>query len=156
MAQMSYERALNKAMEICSKAEKCISDIEKKLSVWEVEPESAQKIIRVLQEEKFIDEKRYTSFFVNDKFKFNKWGRIKIGFILKGKGIPQTIIQDALEQIEENDYLATLKQLFQQKTKSTKANSNWELKAKLVRFAQGRGFEYDIISKALSEILMLD
>ena len=140
-------------MAICSKGEKCVSDIEKKLVGWEVEPEVIQKIIGVLQEEKFIDENRYVAYYVNDKFKFNKWGKIKIGFMLKAKGIPQPIIQDALEQIKERDYINTLKQLLQQKLKSTKAQSDYELKAKLVRFAQGRGFEYEAISKALSDLL---
>jgi regulatory protein len=147
--QADKERALSKSMAICSKAEKCISDIQKKLDVWEIELEDAHAIIARLIEEKFIDEVRYTQFYVRDKFRFNNWGKVKIAFMLKGKGISNQLIEEALGQINEDDYLLKLTNLLQQKNKSVKAGDDYERKAKLTRFAQGRGFEYDVINTAL-------
>ena len=153
MTQITPQLALNKAMTICSKAERCVSDIEKKLLEWKIEPSDVQKIIQILQQEKFIDESRYAAYFVNDKFRFNKWGKVKIGFMLKGKRISQEIIQSALKQIDEQNYYTTLVQLLQQKLKSIKAQSEYEMKAKLIRFAQARGYEYEVIAEVLSDIL---
>jgi regulatory protein len=42
-----------------------------------------------------------------------------------------------------------LRPLLKQKRKSTKANSDYELNQKLVRFAISRGFTYDIIRQCL-------
>lgn len=152
MAQMSYEQALNKVMAICSKTEKCISDIEAKLVAWQIEPENISKIIQLLQNEKFIDQYRYAAYYVNDKFKFNKWGKVKIGYMLKTKGIATNIIREMLGEINEHDYLLVLQQLLKQKRKSTSAASEYEMKVKLTRFAQSRGFEYEIINMALREL----
>lgn len=40
-------------------------------------PDASERIIARLLKERFIDESRYTRFFVNDKLRFNKWGRDK-------------------------------------------------------------------------------
>ena len=152
MAQITYDRALNKAMAICSKSEKCVSDIEKKLAEWEVRSNDILKIIQMLQSEKFVDEQRYASYYTKDKFRFNKWGKVKIGYMLKAKNIPQNFIQEAIDEIDDETYFSVLKQLLQQKKKSIKAQSEYELKAKLTRFAQGRGFDYESISKVLTQL----
>ncbi|NOZ34188.1 MAG: hypothetical protein GXO80_02695 [Chlorobi bacterium] len=75
---ITYQKALNKAMYLCSKAEKCKSDIRKKLYEWKANPDEYDNIINQLEEQKFIDEVRFVKYYVRDKFEFNKWGKIKI------------------------------------------------------------------------------
>jgi regulatory protein len=149
--QRETKKALSKCMALCSKSEKCISDIRKKLEKWQLPEGELQKVIDALVEEKFIDEQRFAESFVRDKFRFNHWGKIKITHHLKAKGIVSTHIARAMQEIDEEDYLKTLKELLAQKNKSVKADNNYERKAKLIRFAQGRGFDYEIINKALAQ-----
>jgi regulatory protein len=146
------QRVLEKCMAICSRGEKCISDIQLKLDKWDVQAADSKKIIDKLIAEKFIDEERFVRFFVRDKLRINRWGRIKIAFMLKGKGISQRAVADALAQIEDEEYSRILEDLLIHKKKSIKASKPYELKSKLVRFAQSRGFEYDAISKVLQKI----
>jgi regulatory protein len=148
----TYAQALSKAMAICSKAEKCVSDIQQKLNGWGVEPADAQKIIKNLIAEKFIDEERYVRFFVRDKFVFNQWGKVKIAFMLKSKKVPAALVEEALRGIDDEAYLDLLVKLLGDKSKKTKFVNEYERKGKLVRFAQSRGFEYDTIEKALAEL----
>ena len=148
----TYGQALSKAMALCSKSEKCISDIQKKLSDWGVEPADAQKIIKNLIAERFIEEERYARFFVRDKFVFNQWGKVKIAFMLKSKKIPSSIIEEALNGIDDEAYLDLLVKLLNDKLKKTKFVNEYDMKGKLVRFAQSRGFEFDTIEKALAEL----
>lgn len=150
--QYNEKQALNKAMVICSKSEKCISDIEKKLQQWEISEQVSCRIIDQLVAQKFIDEERFSHFYVRDKFRFNNWGRKKITFMLKGKGISNTDIADALTEIEEEEYMQKLKTLLADKSKRIKTENEYDKKAKLIRFAQGRGFEYDLIQKVLAQI----
>lgn len=148
----TYGQALSKAMALCSKSEKCVSDIQQKLNDWGVEPADAQKIIKNLIAEKFIDEERYVRFFVRDKFVFNQWGKVKIAFMLKSKKVPAALVGEALRGIDDEAYLDLLVKLLEDKSKKTKFVNEYDRKGKLVRFAQSRGFEFDTIEKALAEL----
>jgi regulatory protein len=152
MNTTSYTQALSKAMAICSKAEKCVSDIQTKLDEWGVEKADTQKIIKTLITEKFIDEERYARYFVRDKFRFNQWGKVKIVFILKSKKIPATLIEEALQEINDEAYLELLIKLLKDKAKKTKFVNEYDKKGKLVRFAQSKGFEFEAINEALKSI----
>lgn len=152
MENISYEEALSKAMFICSKAEKCISEIRQKLSDWGIEDKDSVQIINYLVEEKFIDEERYAHFFVRDKFKFNKWGKNKIVFMMKSKKLDDSLIKEAISEISDSDYMNTIIDLISNKSKKTKSINEYEKKGKLIRFAQGRGFDYESIIKAMEQI----
>ena len=151
MKYISEEKALKKAEFICSKQEKCKYDIKKKLVDWEIKPDSINRIINNLEKDKFIDEKRYSSFFVRDKFRFNKWGKIKILFILRQKNIPDKYIFSALNEIDEKEYFKTLEKEIIKKQKLIKYKNNYELKSKLLRFAESRGFEKNLIFKIIDK-----
>jgi regulatory protein len=146
-----FKTSLNKAMALCSQREYCVNDIMAKLQSWTVRRDDADKIIEILKKEKFIDEERYSSAFVRDKFRYNKWGKIKLSAELKMKGIPSDIIRNALELIEPGAYRTTLENLLQIQKKKIKAASEWELKGKLMRYALSKGFESPIIYDILGD-----
>jgi len=149
---ISRKEATEKAMKLCSTQEKCRQDIRIKLKSWAYFGDDVEDLIGTLVKEKFIDEVRYASFFSNDKFKFNKWGKTKIRYELSLKQIPDSIISTALDNIDENEYYKTLKDLINNKSKSVKSKSQFEKNSKLIRFAQGKGFEYEIIKDILNDI----
>jgi regulatory protein len=150
--QPETKKALSKCMALCSKSEKCIADIRKKLLNWQLPDDETQIIIDTLIDEKFIDEQRFAESFVRDKFRFNHWGKIKITYHLKAKGISSPDIARAMQEIDDEVYFNTLKELLAQKSRSVKGDNSYERKAKLTRFAQGRGFDYEIINKALTQL----
>jgi regulatory protein len=141
-------------MNICCKSEKCAFDLNQKLSEWGVNNVDAERIIQKLIAERFIDDRRYAEAYVRDKFRFNDWGRIKIGFMLRNKRIPSEIIHLAMEEINEEDYFLKLKELISAKLKTVKSSDKYETKAKLYRFAQSKGFESDIIEKVLHSLTL--
>ena len=65
------------------------------------------------------------------------------------KHIDQEIQQQVLDEIDETEYLDVLRPLLKQKRKSTKAANDYEMNQKLMRFALGRGFTFDIIRQCL-------
>lgn len=149
---ITYEEALAKSAALCSISEKCISDIQKKLVSWGINHEEGERIIARLLQEKYIDENRFARFFVKDKHRFAKWGKAKITHALNEKGISKENISEALEQIEEEEYSDQLETLLNAKLKSIKYKNEYDAKAKLIRFAIGRGFEYEAITTALKKI----
>ena len=78
MKEITEPEMLHRAAAYCSTAERCIQDVQKKIDAAGLPPDASERIIARLLKERFIDESRYTRFFVNDKLRFNKWGRVKI------------------------------------------------------------------------------
>ena len=88
MKEITEPEMLHRAAAYCSTAERCIQDVQKKIDAAGLPPDASERIIARLLKERFIDESRYTRFFVNDKLRFNKWGRVKIGYELYKKKSP--------------------------------------------------------------------
>ena len=134
---------------LCAQAEHCQQEMRDKMKRWEMAPEVQERVIARLIKERYIDDERYARAFVKDKIRYNKWGRRKVQQGLWMKHIDDDIQQRVLSEVDDAEYLAVLKPLLKQKTKSIKAENNYELTRKLVRFALGRGFTYDIIRQCL-------
>lgn len=137
----------------CSLAERCIFDVRKKIKAADLPEEAEKRIIDRLVQEKFIDERRFARSFVNDKFKFNHWGRIKIGYELNRKNIKPDIYADAIDAIDEDEYLSVLTDLLSSKKRTTKGRTPQDVFQKLCRFAASRGFESPLIIKTLKSML---
>ena len=147
------QQAFFKAADLCSKSERCSNNILLKLLNWGLNEEDAALVLDGLIEEKYIDDERYARSYVRDKFRFNKWGKVKIAYQLRNDRINSNIIENALEEIDEKAYRELLVVSMTEKNKSVKADNKYDRKAKLVRFAQSRGFEMDLIYPALNEVL---
>lgn len=146
---MTTDEILYRLAARCSTSELCLADIEAKLSRYDLTEEERTRILRHLVEERYVDDSRYAEAFVRDKYRFNKWGRIKIGQGLRMKGIDSEKIKVAMEAIDEEEYMDILRALIEAKRKSVKGRNDYEVNAKLIRFATGRGFEYEAIKRCL-------
>ncbi len=134
---------------VCAQAEHCPQEMRDKMTRWGVAPEAQERVVARLVKERYIDEERYARAFVKDKIRYQKWGRRKVQQGLWQKRIPNEIQQQVLSEVDDEAYLSILRPLLKQKRKTTKAQSDYELNQKLVRFALGRGFTFDIIRQCL-------
>lgn len=116
--------------------------------------DEADDIIEKLKAEKFIDDERYIRSYVSDKFKFNKWGKVKIRHYLKIKGLPDELIQTGLNEIDAGKYHETLIKTLKEKERKVKKKNKFEKMGQLIRFAQNRGFEPEIIHRYLNEVVV--
>lgn len=146
---LTYEEALYKSAAYCSQSEHCISELKNKLVQWNVTESDQLRIIRYLMEEKYIDEKRFAIAYVKDKFRYNKWGKIKIRLELNLKRIEKELIEAALETIDSDEYSEMIIRLAKDKEKKLTYRNEYERKGKLYRFLAGKGFEMDVISRLL-------
>lgn len=144
--------ALDKAMAQCSRREFCSDDILNKLSLWGVEKNDAEKIIKTLIKENYINEPRYATAFVRDKFKYNKWGKVKIAAHLRLKKLPPDVITSALNSIDNEQYSKLLRGLIEGHRRLTKARNQYDLKAKLFRYGLSKGFESELLNDILNDV----
>jgi len=144
--------AYDKAALLCSKSEKCTSEIEEKLKLWGLSSDESEPVIKKLISEKYLDNERFARAYAKDKFRFNRWGKQKIEYMLRAKKINQETVKLALEEITDEGYSDELLNLIAIKEKTIKAKDQYDKRNKLMRFAMGRGFESGKIYAALKEL----
>ena len=150
---VNYKEALKYSMDLCSRQECCRSEITEKLASRKLSPNETDKIILTLEKEKFIDEDRYAGTYTRDKLRLNKWGKVKIRHILRQKKIPEDIVERAMDAIDEEYYSGILREELLKKRKSIRGRNAFELRGRLFRFAQQKGFEAGLIYSMLDDIL---
>ena len=152
---LPYKEALARATELCSRSEKCSSDIALKCREWQLSREESGQLLAWLVQEKFIDQLRYATSFVNDKFRFNKWGKVKLAYALRQKQIEEPFIREALSRLPDDAYRKVLLDLLSAKAKSVKEKDAYTRRNKLLAFALSHGFESDESVKIIEQLKTL-
>ena len=145
---------LAKAQALCASREYCVSDIATRLESWGLTDKDAiEKIISSLLRDKFIDEHRYAAAFSRDKLRYNKWGRIKIEWQLKMKGLNSNCIKESMAGIDEAEYKDIAEKLIVGMIKTRKGDDRNILRAKILRSMQSKGFEYAVTGEIVKRLL---
>lgn len=153
---LSPTQAFNRAAALCARSEHSSCDIREKLIKWGLNTSDAHQMLERLKEQGFIDDARYARAFVKDKFAFNGWGRVKIAYQLRQKGIPAELITDGLATIDEERYRQRLIELLSAKWRSVNHDDSRAAWAAMMRFACSRGFETPIAAECVKHVTRLD
>ncbi len=152
MKEMNEEQALNRLAHLCAQAEYCTGDMIKKMQQWGIDTEAQERIVTYLTDNRYIDDARYCQLFVKEKISYNGWGRHKIEQALYAKHIDSKVYKAVLNQVPDEDYINILRPLLNQKWDTIQARNDYERSQKLIRFAMGRGFDFDIIRKSIDTL----
>lgn len=147
---MEYSKALNSCMQLCSRNEMCRFDIEEKLKRWELDENEVETIMKTLYDQHFIDDQRFVKAYINDKLKFNHWGKIKIRFMLNARQLRSQLVESAINEIDPELYHDILVEEIKKKLPKIKAKSDYERKGKLASYMASRGFETDLVFKNIN------
>ncbi len=157
---MTSERTDEKAVLIrlqrqCSRMEYCSRDIYRKaLKALDGDAEAAERVVSSLVGDRFVDDLRYASAFAREKASLQGWGKVKISFQLRGKGIPEETIREALEEIDSEKAAGRLERIVAEKYRTLKGDP--QCKLKLLKFVLGRGYAYDEAAPVIDRILKED
>ncbi len=136
----------DKLAKYCAYQDRCHWEVENKLREFNLIPEGKDEIIIYLIQQNFLNEERFAKSFVRGKFNQKNWGKIKIRIELKKRKIPPKLIEMALAEIDEKDYLETLKHLTEKKKRELKQEKeSWKKKAKIRNYLVQKGFENEIV-----------
>lgn len=149
MKEVTEQGAYLQLAQLCARAEHCQHELIEKMRRWEMSDEAQARVMQRLVSERYVDDERYARAFVRDKIRYNKWGRRKVEQALWMKHIDDDIRSRVLSEVDDEEYLSVLRPLLKQKRRSIKASSDYELNQKLVKFALGRGFTFDIIRQCI-------
>lgn len=147
------EQALRTLMNLCAKSEKSTGDAYRLLFHWGVEPGRHDEVVRQLVAEKFIDNRRYAEAFVREKLNLGGWGAHKIRAALRVKRIEEPVIEAALLQADPETMAERLELQLRRKMGTLKAKDGYDLRAKLLRFGAGRGYDFDRVSETVDKLI---
>lgn len=142
---------MEKLERLCARAEHCSADIRRRaLKALEGDEAAASQVVKQLIRERYVDDARYAAAFVREKSSLTGWGPVKIRFALRGKGIPDSIVDEALGEAESEASQARLEKLLQARFRTLKGDPACKLK--LLRFGLGRGYTYDQVSPVVEKL----
>ncbi len=136
----------------CAIQERCSNDIVTKMKSWRITNKNQNKILEILIQEDFINDKRYSKSFCRGKFRIKKWGKIKIVNELKRKNINPTTIISSLNEISDMDYSKELDIQFNKKKQSITTLNYYEKKKKIANYLIGKGYESNLVWEKLREL----
>ena len=142
---------LEKMRSYCMYQERCILEVKKKLTRLHVVPKSKSKIIDHLIEDDYLNEVRFSKSFIQGKLRIKKWGRIKLNYELRIRGIKKFIIDEEINKISKEDYYQYFNEFSNNKIK-TLTGSKEQKKRSFVNYFTYRGWENNLIYEKLNEI----
>lgn len=152
-ASFTVDEIKKKLEYYCAYQDRCHKDVEEKLKDFFLIPEAKEEIIIHLIQQNYLNEERFAKSFVRGKHNSKKWGRIRIVKELEFKDISAYNIKKALQEIDESYYYRTLLQVTEKKNALLKETNLYKRKQKLKNYLLQRGYEYELISKAVEEVL---
>ena len=148
---LTPDQVLDKMAKYCAYQERCVKDVRDKLKTFEIPEEEKDKILAFLLDNRFVDDERFVKAFVRGKINQSGWGINKIRFHLVQKGIAKDIIDETLGQTDEEGYRQRLIDILKTKSKTVKAETDFEKKRKLAAFAIQKGFEASLVWEILKD-----
>jgi regulatory protein len=146
------EEAKTKIAAFCAYQERCQKEVREKLHERGLYGDKAEDLIADMISEGFLNEERFAKAFVRGKFRLKKWGRNKIMQDLKFRHISPNCIKYGFREIEDEEYVETLRELAEKKWRSLPEKDPFKKKHKVYQYLIGRGYERDLIQEAISSI----
>ena len=148
------QQALQSLMRLCSRSEKSTGDALRLMRTWGV-PEAEQRgVLDKLIADRYIDNRRYAEAYTREKSQLAGWGERKIAMQLRLKGVERETISAVLSELMEDDSIVErLRDKLTKKLRTVKAANDYELRGKLLRYALGLGYDYDIASEVVDEVV---
>jgi len=142
-----------KTASFCAYRERSLKEVKEKLFTLGLPDEKSEKLIKELAKEGFVDEERFARSYSRGKFRMKRWGKLKIIAGLKQHEISLDHIRTGLIEINNDEYLNTVKYLITNKLTDIKDKDTYTLKNKLARYLSSKGFESDIVWDSINKII---
>ncbi len=150
---LTKEQAIQKLKQYCGYQERSHHEVVQKLWDLGVSKREHDDIVSALIEEDYLNEERFALAFAGGKFRMLEWGKKKILYGLKEKGVSDYNIKKALKSIDEEAYLKTLKKEAEKKYETLKSEQYLNRKKKTMDYLAQKGFESELVTRVLKEII---
>lgn len=159
--ELTPQEAYARLASYCAQAERSPSDLRRRMQRLELAEELQAELLMRLEAEGFVSGERFARAFVHDKHRFNGWGPRRLEHELRHHGIAPSVIATALEELEEEtsaeDEEPRVLELLRAKQRSLPAGlERRKAYDRLMRFGLYRGYDYDEVREAITQLLDTD
>ena len=147
MESLGFNEILKRLEYFCAYQERCEYDVLEKVKKFGLQnPEKTEMLIKRLQKDGFLDQKRFVNSYITGKISIKKWGVNKIRAGLVQKRIEPVIIARGIMEIDAGLYQENLQSLFEKKILALKDyKTDYQQKSKVIRYLSGKGYSSEEI-----------
>ncbi|WP_083188897.1 regulatory protein RecX [Chryseobacterium contaminans] len=142
----TFDEIKQKLVSYCVYQDRCHAEVEQKMREFLLIDEAKEEIILYLMKENYLNEERFTRSYIRGKFYIKHWGKNKIRMNLKQKQISEKMISMCFDEIYEDDYIKTIKRIYEDYSSKQKGLQEYQRKTKTIKYLMSRGFEYEKIN----------
>ena len=143
---------LQKLARYCAYQERCVQEMEQKMKTFEVQPSEYSEYLAWLRENNYLNEARFVEIFVRSKFNQKSWGRTKINYELRKRGISATLLASAWDGINDQDYIEKARALLKKKKDEIKSGTSPQRYQKCYNFGLSKGYESALVRELLKPL----
>ena len=148
------QQALQSLMRLAARSEKSTGDALRLMRTWGVPEVEQRGVIDRLLADRYIDNRRYAEAYTREKSQLAGWGERKIAMHLRLKGVERDVISEVLSELMADDSMGErLHEKLTKKLRTVKAANDYDLRGKLLRYALGLGYDYDMSSAVVDEVV---
>ncbi|MFM7902325.1 MAG: regulatory protein RecX [Bacteroidota bacterium] len=137
--------ALERLRSYCAYQERSQQEVRDKLCSLGMTPDEVEQGVTNLITEGFVNEGRFAEAYARGKHRTKRWGRIKIRMGLKRHGVSDVCIRKALENLPDDEYIATLLKLLEVKRRTLGGKDDFKSMQALLRAGISHGFEPELV-----------
>lgn len=145
-------KAVNQGLKFLTASQKTEKEVREKLEVLDFEKEIIDYAVDYLKDQRYIDDEQYTKSFINDQLSFSKDGRRKIRTKLYRKGIDMETLDRMISGIADEVFVENALSVARKRLKSMTFKDVDERDQKIFRFLFYKGYDFDIVKKAVGII----
>jgi regulatory protein len=143
---------LQKLARYCAYQERCVQELEQKMKTFEVTPSDYPFYLEWLRENNYLNEARFVEIFVRSKFNQKSWGRTKINYELRKRGISASLLASAWDGIDDADYIEKARALLKKKKDEIKTGTSPQRYQKCYNFGLSKGYESALVRELLKPL----
>ncbi len=150
--RFTKEQGWQKIKYYCAYQERSHSEVKQKLYGFGLYKNEVEELLSKAIEEDYLNEERFAEQFAGGKFRMKHWGKIKIVYELRQKGVSSYNINKALKAIPDADYNHALQQLAESKWQQLKGEHYITKQAKATSYLLQKGYEAALVQQVLKQI----
>jgi len=149
----TVQEATKKLEHYCAYQERSHQEVRQKLMDMHMIPEAIDVITIHLLEHNFLNEERFAKAYVSGKFNIKKWGKSRLTYQLKQKGISKCNINLAINVISNDHYIDVFNDISEKKVLQIKETNKLKKKRKFIDYFLRLGWESHLVYDKANELI---
>ncbi len=148
------DNSIKKKIEFyCAYQERCQIEVTEKLKKLRIFGADTAEYVNHLISNDFLNEERFSECYVRGKFNNNNWGRKKIIRELESRNISTEIINKAMSEISEEDYIKKIRVLATKIINENLDTPKERIREKIYNRLDYKGWEKELIFEEIKVLV---